>query len=81
MTSHIAVQAVGSSSTGLFEGGVSWGMVLLFVLGFLVLVLVCSLGFIARLRDRAADRQAQEAKERAAAASPQPDLQDEPFAG
>lgn len=34
----------------------SVGMLLVYVLGFVALVVVCSLGIIARLRDRAAER-------------------------
>lgn len=34
----------------------SVGMILLYVLGFLAVVIVCSLGFIARLRERAVER-------------------------
>ena len=60
-----AAHAPGSTSSGLFDGGFSWGMVLLAVLGFLALLIVCSLGFIARLRDRAVERQQQAATQRA----------------
>ena len=61
MTWQDAAGAPGSTSSGLFEGGFSWGMVLLAVVGLIALVLVCSLGFIARIRDRAVERQEREA--------------------
>jgi len=79
MTWQVAARASGSSPSGLFVGGFSWGLALLCTVGFAALVIVCSLGFIARMRDRAADRQdqgaraqgarAQEARERASAAA------------
>jgi len=62
--------AADGTGAGLFEGGVSWGVIVLGVLGFLALVAVCGFGVLARLRDRAADRRSLEAwrAERAAAA-------------
>ncbi len=57
MTWQDAARAPGSTSSGLFDGGFSWGLVLLAVVGFLALLIVCSLGFIARLRDRTAERE------------------------
>jgi len=51
-----AARAPGSTSSGLFDGGFNWGLVLLAVLGLIALLIVCSLGFIARMRDRAAER-------------------------
>ena len=50
-------QAAGDGTgSGLFEGGLTWGVVLLGLLGLLALVAVCSFGVLARMRDRAADR-------------------------
>ena len=60
-----ATQPTGSTSSGIFDGGFSWGLVLLGVVGFIALVIVCSLGFIARMRDRAAERKEREAAQRA----------------
>jgi len=40
----------------------SWGTLLLIVAGFLALAVVSSLGFIARIRDRAAERRAEAAR-------------------
>jgi hypothetical protein len=60
-----AAQAPGSTSSGLFDGGFSWGLVLLAVVGLIALVIVCSLGFLARMRDRAVERQEREATQRA----------------
>jgi len=51
---------VGAGS-GLSDGGVSWGVIALGVLGFLALVAVCGFGVLARLRDREADRRSLEA--------------------
>lgn len=65
MTWQEAAQGPGSTSSGLFDGGFSWGLVLLVVVGLIALVIVCSLGFIARLRDRAVERQEREAGPRA----------------
>jgi hypothetical protein len=48
----------------------SWGTLLLFVAGFLALAVVSSLGFIARIRDRANERRAELAR---AERSHQPD--------
>jgi hypothetical protein len=63
MTWQDAGQPTGSTSSGLFDGGFSWGLVLLGVVGFIALVIVCSLGFIARMRDRAAERKELEARQ------------------
>lgn len=68
-------QAAGDGTgSSLFESGLSWGVVLLIVVGFLALVAVCSFGVLARLRDRAADRKSLEAlrAERLAAAGGDP---------
>ena len=65
MTWQDARQPTGSTSSGLFDGDFSWGLVLLGVVGLIALVIVCSLGFIARMRDRAAERKERDAKQRA----------------
>jgi len=65
MTWQDAGQPTGSTSSGLFDGDFSWGLVLLGVVGFIALVIVCSLGFIARMRDRAAERKERDANQRA----------------
>ena len=68
-------QAAGDGTgSGLFEGGLTWGVVLLGLLGLLALVAVCSFGVLARMRDRAADRRSLEAlrAERAASAGADP---------
>jgi len=57
MTWQDAARAPGSTSSGLFDGEFSWGLVLLGVVALIALLLVCSLGFIARIRDRAVERQ------------------------
>ena len=64
MTWQEAARAPGSTSSGLFDGGFSWGLVLLAVVGFIALLVVCSLGFLARLRDRAAERDERQAVQR-----------------
>lgn len=60
-----------STGSGLFEDGLSGGMIVLCVLGFLAVVAVCGFGVLARLRDRASDRRSLEAfrAEQAAAAA------------
>ena len=47
-----------SSSTALFEGGFSLGTLLLVIGMFLSLAVVSSLGILARMRDRSAQRRA-----------------------
>ena len=42
MTWQDAGQPTGSTSSGLFDGGFSWGLVLLGVVGLIALVIVCS---------------------------------------
>jgi hypothetical protein len=64
MTWQDAARASGSNSSGLFDGGFSWGVVMLAILGFLAVVAVCGFGVLARLRDRAADRRSLEALRR-----------------
>ena len=73
MTWQNAARPSGSTSSGLFDGGFSWGLVLLGIVGLTALVIVCSLGFIARMRDRAAERKEREAKERAEHQASPPD--------
>lgn len=58
VTSSAAAAAVAANSGGDF----SWGTLLLIVAGFLALAVVSSLGFIARIRDRATERRAEAAK-------------------
>ena len=72
MTWQDAGRPSGSTSSGLFDGDFSWGLVLLGIVGLTALVIVCSLGFIARMRDRAAERKEREAKERAEHQAPPP---------
>ena len=54
------LSAVDVAGTGLFDGGMSWGVVILGLLGFLAVVAVCGFGILARFRDRAADRRSLE---------------------
>jgi len=42
--------------------GFSWGTLLLVIAGFLALAVVSSLGFIARIRDRATERRVEAAR-------------------
>jgi len=51
-----AVHGPGSTTSDLFEGGFSWGLVLIGIVALLALTAVCTFGILARLRDRAADR-------------------------
>jgi hypothetical protein len=51
-----AAHAPGSTNSGLFDGGLSWGMVLIGIIALLALTAVCTFGVLARVRDRAADR-------------------------
>ena len=57
-------QYVTSSAAAAPDSGsdFSWGTLLLIVAGFLALAVVSSLGFIARIRDRAAERRAEAAR-------------------
>jgi len=64
MTWQDAARATGSNSSGLFDGGFSWGMGILVLLGFLAVVAVCGFGVLARYRDRASDRRSLEALRR-----------------
>jgi hypothetical protein len=61
MTWQEAAGGPGSTSSGLFDGGFSWGMAVLAILGFFAVVAVCGFGVVARLRDRASDRRSLEA--------------------
>lgn len=54
------LSAADVAGTGLFEGGMSWGVVLLGLLAFLAVVAVCGFGILARFRDRAADQRSLE---------------------
>ena len=56
MTWHDAAQAPGSTNSGLFDGGFSWGLVPIAVVALLALIAVCTFGVLARVRERAADR-------------------------
>ena len=69
MTLQDAASGPGSTSSGLFDGGFSWGMVILAFLGFLAVVAVCGFGVVARLRDRAADRRSLESFRRSTQAT------------
>jgi di/tricarboxylate transporter len=57
----VLVQHVISSAAAAVDSGgdVSWGTLLMFVAGFVALAVVSSLGFIARIRDRANERSAE----------------------
>jgi hypothetical protein len=54
-----------SGSSGLFEGGFGWGGVLLVIGMVVALAIVSGLGILARLRDRASERRAFDAKDSA----------------
>jgi len=60
ITSSVAAAADSSSVD------FSWGTLMLFVVGFLALAVVSSLGFIARIRDRATERKVEAARIEAA---------------
>jgi cytochrome b len=51
-----------SGSSGLFEGGFGWGGALLVIGMVVALAIVSGLGILARLRDRAGERKAFDAK-------------------
>ena len=59
-----AAQAPGSTNSGLFSGGFSWGLLLIGIVALLALIAVCTFGVLARVRDRAADRKSLEALRR-----------------
>jgi hypothetical protein len=50
----------GSTPSDLFDGGFSWGLVLIGLAALLALTAVCTFGILARVRDRAADRRSLE---------------------
>jgi len=54
--------AAASGSSGLFENGFGWGGALLVIGMVVALAIVSGLGILARLRDRASERQANERK-------------------
>jgi len=54
----------GSTPSDLFDGGFSWGLVLIGLAALLALTAVCTFGILARVRDRAADRKSLEALRR-----------------
>jgi hypothetical protein len=58
MTWQDAAHPAGNTGSSLFDGGFSWGTMLLVVGMFVSLAVVSSLGILARIRDRAADRAA-----------------------
>jgi len=51
-----AAHTPGSTTSGLFDGGPSVGLVLIGIVALLALTAVCTFGILARVRDRAADR-------------------------
>jgi len=55
---HVTSAAAAAADTG-SGSDFSWGTLLLIVAGFLALAVVSSLGFIARIRDRATERRAE----------------------
>ena len=56
---YVSSSAAAAADSG---GDFSWGTLLLTVAGFLALAVVSSLGFIARMRDRATERRATAAR-------------------
>jgi hypothetical protein len=58
MTWQDAAHTAGNTGSSLFDGGFSWGTLLLVIGMFVSLAVVSSLGILARIRDRAADRTA-----------------------
>lgn len=71
MSWHAAARGPGSTTTALFDGGFSWGLVLIGLVGFLALTAVCTFGILARVRDRAADRKSLAALQRSRSATSQ----------
>lgn len=59
-TSVAMAQAVGTQPTG--DAGFTWGTLLLFVGGAIMLAFFCSLGLIARLREHKIEQRADAAK-------------------
>jgi hypothetical protein len=66
MVWQVAAQPGAGSGSGLLDGGFSWGTALLVIGMFVSLAVVSSLGIIARMRDRAAERRAVRTSTRAA---------------
>ena len=62
MIAHYLASSAAAADSG---GDFSWGTLLLIIAGFLALAVVSSLGFIARIRDRATERRAEAARVRA----------------
>ena len=62
---YVTSSAAAAADSG---GDFSWGTLLMIVAGFLALAVVSSLGFIARIRDRATERRATERRALAARA-------------
>ena len=63
MLAHHVTSAASSAAAAANPGNdFSWGTLLLIVAGFLALAVVSSLGFIARIRDRATERKAEAAR-------------------
>ncbi|MEP6562450.1 MAG: hypothetical protein ABJD68_15410 [Nakamurella sp.] len=71
MSWQLAAHAPGSTKSGLFDSGFSWGLVLIGIVAVLALAAVCTFGILARLRDRAADRRSLDALHRAGAPADQ----------
>lgn len=67
-----SVAAPGSTNSGLFDGGLSWGLVLIGIVALLALTAVCTFGILARVRDRAADRKSLAALQRSVLHADQP---------
>jgi hypothetical protein len=67
MTWQDAAHTAGNTGSSLFDGGFSWGTLLLVIGMFASLAVVSSLGILARIRDRAADRTAVVNRQRPAA--------------
>jgi hypothetical protein len=67
-----AAHTPGSTTSDLFDGGFSWGLVLLGLVGLLALTAVCTFGILARMRDRAADRKSLAALHESTQAEVQP---------
>jgi len=77
MSWHVsAVQTPGSTTTDLFDGGFSWGLVLIGAVALLALTAVCTFGILARIRDRAADRKSLAALHQSTQHKDQPVSQD-----
>jgi hypothetical protein len=71
-----AAHTPGSTTTDLFDGGFSWGLLLIGTVALLALTAVCTFGILARMRDRAADQKSLAALHHAAQDKDQPANQD-----